>query len=139
MVKGVCLCLNCRDRRHPHLRCTICHQVAPGEQHHVASERQLPQFTIPVCLNCHALLSTRQYRWPREWKTEPHPVRCLVQGVHDVVCLWLERSPVMREPAMAASCRALLAALGKAALYLLPFLRPAALADLGRLTGWGTP
>ena len=133
VARGPVLCRNCADRKHPQRRCAICHQVAPSELHHVASERQHPHLTLRVCLNCHALLSDRQARWPSAWRREPHVVRCIVQGVIDVLQLWMERSPV------AEQCRAIIVMLAHAALCLLPHLRPAALVDLHGLTwaAWG--
>jgi hypothetical protein len=68
----------------------------PAEGHHVATERQLPQFVVRLCLNCHAPLTYRQENvWDPTWRTEAHPVRCLVQGTFDLVCLWWERSPAV--------------------------------------------
>jgi hypothetical protein len=96
----------------------------------VAGKRQHVHLKCVVCLNCHRLLSNLQARWQKAWKKELHVVRCIVQGVHDVVQLWLERSPVVDH------CRALLALLAHAALCLLPHLRPAALADLTGVV-WG--
>jgi hypothetical protein len=135
MLRGVCVCQNCSDRRHPRLRCMICFKELPGEHHHVAGERQHPGFTIPVCLNCHAVLSERQRRWDPTWLTEPHPVRCLIQGVLDVVEVWLKRSPA------AEQCLRLLCMPGYAFLLLLPYLRLDALADLRglHLNGLGGP
>jgi hypothetical protein len=130
-VDNQVLCANCADVRHTHGRCTVCGAVAPSELHHVASARQLPDLTVPVCLNCHRILSARQYRWYPAWRSEPHPLRYLVQGVLDVVALWLERSPV------AEHCRELFALLGRAALLALGSLRADALAELGSLTDWG--
>jgi hypothetical protein len=75
-------------------RCPLClAKDAPSEFHHVATERQHPTFGLKVCLNCHAILTKRQMNdWPPSWKTEPHRLRCLVQGLIDVVGLWLRRS-----------------------------------------------
>jgi hypothetical protein len=129
-VDGQVLCANCADTRHARRRCAICDRVAPSESHHVASKRQHPTLTLPVCLNCHRILSRRQYRWHPSWRTGAHPLRYLIQGVYDVMCLWLERSPV------AEQCRELLTMLGRAALCVLPHLRFAALVDLAGLVDW---
>src|SRR5262249_6549895 len=78
----------------PIARCPLCHREhMPGEFHHVASWRQHRTFGLHVCLNCHAILTRRQTdEWPPSWRTEPHLVRCLVQGLLDVLGLWLRRS-----------------------------------------------
>jgi hypothetical protein len=133
MLRGKVVCQNCADRRHQPLRCAVCFKEAPGEYHHVASERQQPHFTIAVCLNCHAILSQKQRRWDPAWLRESHPVRCIIQGVLDVVALWLKRSPSV-EP-----CRQLLGMLGQAFLLLVPYLRLDAFVDLHgvRLGGLG--
>jgi hypothetical protein len=92
------LCLNCADESHPHTaHCLICWQLdVPYERHHVASERQNERFKIRLCLNCHALITYRQETsWDPSWKTEDHPVRCVVQGSFDLTCLWVERSPAV--------------------------------------------
>jgi hypothetical protein len=125
MVRGRILCRNCRDRSHQHRMCAICAKELPTEIHHVAMKRQIESLTIVVCLNCHAILSLWQKRWHRSCLTERHPLRFLVQGVHDVTRLWLERSPAAKHS------RAFLAMLGQAALIALSYLRLDALADLG--------
>ncbi|MGO8948001.1 MAG: hypothetical protein ACLQUY_10130 [Ktedonobacterales bacterium] len=129
-VNSVVVCRNCAGRTHPQRHCAICWRIAPSEQHHVASKRQQVTLTLPVCLNCHAILSQRQYRWPHDWRTEAHQLRCVIQGVYDVLCLWLERSPV------AECCRDLFLMLEQAALIVLSYLRPQALIDLDHLTDW---
>jgi hypothetical protein len=89
------LCLNCADTTHPRLaRCLLClHTNLPSEFHHVASKRQHASFGLRLCLNCHAILTTRQETaWPASWKTEPHPICCIIQGLLDILWLWLRRS-----------------------------------------------
>jgi len=130
MVEGVWLCANCADTHHQHTRCTICAQNAPSESHHVAGRRQ-SGLTIPVCLNCHAILSRRQYAWDARWRTEARPALYIVQGVLDVVCLWCTRSPV------AGQCMGLLRLLGQAALLLLPYLRFDTLRELTNVVPMG--
>ena len=148
--RGQILCENCRElarmarrsstgasrrpQRHPIRPCAICCRVAPSELHHVASERQHPILTLPVCLNCHRLLSQRQYRWHPAWKRETHSWRYLAQGVYDVLCLWWERSPVAEM--VRERCGDLLRMLGLAALYALAALRPEALGELRFLVHW---
>lgn len=124
------LCANCTDTTHTQRRCAICGGMLPSELHHVASERQHPTLLLPVCLNCHRILSARQYRWHPAWRTEAHPLAYVLQGVCDVVCLWLERSPV------AEQCRELFALLGRAVIYVLAYLRPDALSEVDYLTNW---
>src|SRR5262249_21326008 len=93
------LCLNCADEAaeapHPRLaRCLGCLRTnVPSEFHHVASKRQHGAFGLRLCLNCHAILTHRQETaWHPSWKIEPHRVRCIVQGLLDVLWLWLRRS-----------------------------------------------
>lgn len=120
--------------RHPQRRCAICRRTAPSEAHHVASKRQHPTLTLTVCLNCHRLLSQRQYRWHPAWKSEAHPLRYLAQGVYDVLCLWRERSPLATE--VFQNCREVLTMLGRAALYALAALRPEVLGEFSFLVSW---
>lgn len=128
---GHILCANCADTTHPRRRCPICWRVAASEVHHVASERQHATLTVPVCLNCHSRLSAQQRTWPPAWRTEPHPIRCIVQGVRDVLVLWCEK-----HSRTFAQSRELFAMLAHAALCLLSCLQPFALRDLQGLTGW---
>jgi hypothetical protein len=89
------LCLNCADTTHPRLkRCLVCLRAdVPSEFHHVATERQHPTFGLRLCLNCHAILTRHQVNdWHPSWKTEKHPVRCVLQGLIDLIWLWLRRS-----------------------------------------------
>jgi len=133
MIGGVCLCLNCADAYHRHVVCAICTRYAASEQHHVATRGQ-NALTIPVCLNCHAILSRRQYQWCPAWRLGPpesRPLLYLVQGVLDVVTVWCERSPVADQSAD------LTRLLGRAALLLLPYLRPDALRELSALVPVG--
>ncbi len=147
---GKLLCANCtadaaerldgattpsRNPRHQRAPCAVCRRIAPVEDHHIASRRQHPTLTIRVCLNCHSLLSLRQYQWldaGNDWRKESHPVRCILQGVYDVVSLWLERSPA------ADAARDLLAMLWGAFCALVGYLRPTALADVTNLARWET-
>jgi hypothetical protein len=123
--RGRILCRNCRARRPQRGTCTICTREAPTEIHHVAMERQIKHLTIEVCLNCHTILSLWQKRWHRSALTERHPLRFLVQGVHDVTRLWLQRSPAVKQ------CRAFVRMLAQAALIALSYLRLDAFAELG--------
>jgi transcription elongation factor Elf1 len=125
VIRGQVLCRNCRDRSHQHRMCAICAQELPTEIHHVAMKRQIPSLTITICLNCHAILSLRQKQWDRSCLTERHPLRFLVQGVHDVTRVWLDRSPAVTQ------CRAFFTMLGHATLIALSYLRLDALAELG--------
>jgi hypothetical protein len=126
-IDGHTLCANCADHYHPRRRCLICAKVLPCQAHHVGSKIRYPHFTVLLCLNCHRILNTRQYRWRRDGSAERHPLRYLVCGVLDVLALWRERSPV------AEQCRNLFAMLGQAALYLIPCLRLEALCELSFL------
>jgi hypothetical protein len=83
-----------------------------------------------VCLNCHRLLSNRQHRWHPAWLTEAHPTRYLIQGVYDVLMLWLERSPD------AERYGGLVILLFCAALHVFVRLRPDVLCELPYLTDW---
>jgi hypothetical protein len=76
--------------------CPICGKAnIPAQWHHIAGERQQRSLRMLICLNCHAIITSRQCSgWDPSWKTESHPVRCIVQGTHDVVWLWWQRSGV---------------------------------------------
>lgn len=59
---------NCADKTHSRGYCWVCHRDhLPLEKHHLAG-RKHASFTVPVCLNCHALLSRRQFEWPDLWR-----------------------------------------------------------------------
>lgn len=60
----------------------ICNQDhLPLEQHHLAGRKHAPE-TMPVCLNCHAMLSRRQYVWTDLWFKE-QCVLFLIWGILD--------------------------------------------------------
>lgn len=125
MTASGIMCRNCAHTQATHRRgrCAICSAYAPMEQHHIAGRKHSP-ITIQICLNCHAIMSKRQYRLHPSWRTESRPILFTIQGVLDVVMLWLERSPV------ADQCLDLLRMIGQAALSLWPYMRPAALLEL---------
>src|SRR5260370_7455990 len=87
------LCQNCANTNSsvPLARCPICpRRNVPGQFHHSASQRQHPALGLHLCLNCHAILTHRQENmWRPDWKTEAHPLRCIVQGDIHLVCLLL--------------------------------------------------
>ncbi len=91
------LCQNCANTNSsvPLARCPICpRRNVPGQFHHSASQRQHPALGLHLCLNCHAILTHRQENmWRPDWKTEAHPLRCIVQGDIDLVLLCLRRNP----------------------------------------------
>jgi hypothetical protein len=91
VINSTPLCRNCRSTRATKRICSICRKRAPFERHHVASKRQVPTLTVPICLNCHAILSYRQAGWDPRWKTQSRPVWFLLEGLSDVLELWLER------------------------------------------------
>jgi hypothetical protein len=123
-IEGQVLCANCADTRHQRLRCLVCDQVLPCQEHHLASKILFPTLTCFLCLNDHRIISGWQYAWRRHGWPEAHPFAALVLGVWDLVRLWLQRSPA------APQCRDLLFLLGRAALCLLPYLRFDAVAEL---------
>jgi len=90
--------MNCADTSHEKIgQCSICgRKDAPSENHHVASQDQRPSFVVRICLNCHAIVTKRQVtQWDPSWRTEQHPIRCIVQGMLDLLCLWWERNPAV--------------------------------------------
>ena len=42
------------------------------ELHHIAG-RQNSNITIPICPNCHAILSLAQQAWPKDWSRPNNP------------------------------------------------------------------
>lgn len=65
------ICHNCADTKHSIGQCTICRRHnLPIEHHHLAG-RKHASMTISICLNCHAMLSRRQYQWPDLWRGNP--------------------------------------------------------------------
>lgn len=80
------LCHNCADTKHPKGYCVICEQDHLSlEWHHLGGRKHAP-YTIPICLNCHAMLSRRQYKWPSEWLSEPCPI-FYIWGIFDAYVL----------------------------------------------------
>jgi hypothetical protein len=141
------LCLNCADTRHLRGQCCVCDRIGPLEYHHVASRRQRPDLTEPVCLNCHAVLTERMCRdWHPAWRTVPTDEATArvfeEQGRYDLFLLAATRSPLfarLGDAAVdAAAVRAVLPAPGDRAGWaallniLVPFLMV-----LGMLLLWG--
>ncbi|SFF03427.1 hypothetical protein [Nitrosomonas sp. Nm166] len=82
------LCHNCADKTHRKGLCKICrNDHLPLELHHLAGRKHAPN-TIPICLNCHAMLSRRQYEWPDLWLKEPCAL-FLIWGILDFYVLTL--------------------------------------------------
>jgi hypothetical protein len=76
------LCHNCADKTHSQGSCELCHRDhLPLERHHLAGRKHAPN-TVPICLNCHAMLSRRQYEWPNLWLSESCPL-FLIWGILD--------------------------------------------------------
>lgn len=83
------LCHNCADKKHRKGLCKICcRDHLPLEQHHLAGRKHAPN-TMPVCLNCHAMLSRRQYEWPDLWFKEQCAL-FLIWGILDFYVLTLD-------------------------------------------------
>ncbi len=53
------ICANCEATRHAMGTCATCGIYKPIEKHHVAGRKHWA-VTLPVCLNCHAILSHHQ-------------------------------------------------------------------------------
>jgi hypothetical protein len=91
-------CPNCASHactpQHRMGTCPICSRVGvPIEIHHPGLKKFWPTVTIPVCLSCHRILTNRTVS---EWSstlTSGGKVRCLLQGLADLVWLWSARSP----------------------------------------------
>src|SRR5260221_2876503 len=90
MVKGHVLCANCAATGKS-ARCSTCGKLARCESHHIAGRLYIPPIRLRICLNCHAILSARQYAWVGWREGEYHPVRYLLQGISDIKALWWER------------------------------------------------
>lgn len=83
------LCHNCADKTHSHGHCWICRKHdLPIEHHHLAGKKHAEK-TVPVCLNCHAMLSRRQYQWPDLWRGESCGVFLLI-GFMDYCALYTD-------------------------------------------------
>lgn len=93
--------------------CAVCRRLAPCEAHHIGYQAHYPHLLITLCLNCHAIITTRQ---ASQWRKGASGVYYLVQGCYDLIYLWWERSPLVDE------LRDMLTALGHAALALLSAL-----------------
>lgn len=96
------LCPNCAClRRMPGHRvatCPLCSQRGvPIECHHPGRKKYWPTVTIGVCVSCHTILTNRTVsEWSSLWKADA-PVRCLLQGLADLVWLWSIRSATAPE------------------------------------------
>jgi hypothetical protein len=123
------LCRNCAAARigaGPGFHtCVVCGRKLPAEAHHIASRVSYPEFTARLCLNCHAIITARQYIWRSTGVAERHPFAYLLVGVFDVLRLFAERSPAWE------ICRYLFAMLADALLLVLGALRLSALCDVG--------
>ena len=57
------VCRTCASVKHPRGPCFGCVRLdLPFERHHVAGRRH-GRATIPLCLNCHAVMTAKQYGW----------------------------------------------------------------------------
>ncbi len=75
------LCHNCADKKHIKGTCWLCRRDhLPLEKHHLAG-RKNASFTVPICLNCHAMLSRRQYEWPDLWRGVRCPIFLIFGGL----------------------------------------------------------
>ncbi len=82
------LCANCAgvDPSKDRGPCLVCgERDLPLQNHHVAGRRK-SDITVPICLNCHSVLSRRQRH--NEQDTE---IRALLYGALDIALLWWER------------------------------------------------
>jgi hypothetical protein len=92
------LCPNsaCLQREPAHRvgACPICGRMgAPLEVHHPGLRKHWSTVTIPICLSCHRILTNHTVSdWP-SISASGHEVRCLLQGLADLVWLWTVRSP----------------------------------------------
>ncbi len=77
------VCANCADHDHRRGTCSVCITDGALESHHVAGWKQSPD-TIPVCLNCHRILSRLQNSWHPSWKTEKRPGLFRLQSFIDI-------------------------------------------------------
>ena len=96
------ICRNCADRSHPRRLCIPCGRFhLPNEQHHIAG-RPYSSATIPLCLNCHAVVSDRQYGWPKllaEFDSElPLAHQMAMIGCLDLILLAWSQSSLQTAP-----------------------------------------
>jgi hypothetical protein len=89
---GMVICANCADHEHRIGPCAVCNRDGPVEQHHVAGKRHAPD-TLQVCLNCHAVLSRRQYQYHPSWRSDVRPNLFLAQGWLDTFAVSVSRAP----------------------------------------------
>lgn len=65
------MCRNCADTEHPRGNCAYCSLIGPIEEHHICGKergRPYSHMTLPACMNCHAVLSQWQQRWPASYR-----------------------------------------------------------------------
>lgn len=91
LYEGRPQCMNCADDRHMRGYCITCRRGAlPIEQHHVFTQA-CSDMIIPVCLNCHAMLSAAQYKWRPAAYDPTHAAFYVVFAWIDIVVLYLQR------------------------------------------------
>lgn len=115
------LCHNCADKTHANGFCWICRRNhLPLEHHHLAG-RKHASLTVPICLNCHAMLSRRQYEWPDLWRSE-RCVAFLVFGFIDY-CV-LASAPTIPSQVLSEQCEeTMVKAVQKTKAMLSPFIK----------------
>lgn len=89
------MCQNCMNNDRRRGVCCICVKDTPLENHHVAGAKHAPD-TLPVCLNCHAILSQLQYGWHPSWgdkDSRTRPGLFLIQGHRDILLVAGARGP----------------------------------------------
>jgi hypothetical protein len=84
LANGNPICRNCASTR-PTGKCPICNKTAALEHHHVYG-RTKPK-TIPVCLNCHAVLTS--------WQVQDNHRSNLPRwfGMLEIIGLFMLRNP----------------------------------------------
>jgi hypothetical protein len=90
LIDGKILCQNCEPPgTHRRGHCTICGRDAvPLEWHHIARRRYHPTLVRAICLNCHAILSAWQRRWPKDI---PDPQLAIALGNAEIKALAMRR------------------------------------------------
>ncbi len=99
-TEGLCPSCACLQRTPGHRvgTCPICcRRDVPIERHHPGLKDYWPTVTIPICVSCHRILTNRTVSdWPATL-ISGGKVRCLLQGLADLLWLWTVRNPTAPE------------------------------------------
>lgn len=96
IIKQTGYCRNCSTIRHIYNVCFVCKLHAPCEKHHIIPQalNMNCSLCVPVCLNCHAILTARFVRRVYEntlQKRRDNVQNAIQHALYDIFSVMLER------------------------------------------------